>query len=125
MKGNTHQYIAQSANVFDERLAVCGATIESEEVEVVSFDVFDTLLTRRFFEPKDLFQYMANDPLLRQVDPGWDFAALRVKAERSLRLRLKDAGKQVDPTLDDIYDEFIAISGISAEAAASIQQKEI
>lgn len=109
----------------NERMARFAATIESREIEVVSFDIFDTLLTRRFFEPKDLFAYVGVDPELEQYLGGWNFAGDRADAERSVRLRFKELGQRLDPTLDDIYAELIRLSGITKEAAAIVKQREI
>lgn len=61
--------------------------------ELVSFDVFDTLVNRPFFKASDLFRYLEYEYDI----PG--FASARIKAEKDARERLN---KEVD--LDEIYD---------------------
>src|SRR6056297_2124878 len=51
---------------------------------VVSFDLFDTLVTRIYAEPKDVFSKM--EKLLIQKDSKWkNFAEKRIMAELSAR----------------------------------------
>lgn len=63
---------------------------------VVSFDVFDTLLSRPFIKPTDLFLYM--EELLGMSG----FRDARVEAEKIARSRYKN---QADVSLDQIYGE--------------------
>ena len=67
-----------------------------KKAEVVSFDIFDTLLVRPYIQPTDLFVHME-----KAYDrPG--FAAERRDAERRTRIRHRELE---DITLDMIYDE--------------------
>ena len=66
--------------------------------DVISFDVFDTLLIRPFVSPSDLFD------LIEQVEKIPGFAIERVAAEKRARDKLK---KQEDITIDDIYQNII------------------
>ena len=61
--------------------------------ELISFDVFDTLVVRPFLNPADLFIYMENKYNIS------GFAKDRIDAERKARSTLN---KEV--TLDDVYD---------------------
>lgn len=64
--------------------------------KVVSFDIFDTLLSRPYIKPTDLFLHM-------ERNAGADgFKARRVEAEKRARRHYKE---QADVTLDQIYDE--------------------
>ena len=65
---------------------------EIDAHEVISFDVFDTLIMRDVIEPSDIFRIIAN-----KCDIP-DFLSVRVDSEK--RCRLNDE----EPTLDDIYD---------------------
>ena len=67
------------------------------QFDVVSFDIFDTLITRNYIDAKDLFYDMQNQ--LRD-DKYNDFAQIRIKAE--LECRRQD-GFQKEVTLDEIY----------------------
>ena len=64
-----------------------------DDVEVVSFDIFDTLLLRRHYLPIDVFAHAAASRPNR-------FRFLRVAAERLARLRHR---QQQDVTLEQIY----------------------
>jgi FMN phosphatase YigB (HAD superfamily) len=65
------------------------------DIEVVSFDVFDTLLLRRHFVPTDVFM----EPAIRGSERP-HFRLLRIAAERLARLQHRH---REDITLDDIY----------------------
>jgi len=67
-----------------------------DKAQVVSFDIFDTLLLRPYIKPTDVFVHME-----RALErPG--FATERVDAERRTRIRHRELE---DITLDMIYDE--------------------
>jgi predicted HAD superfamily hydrolase len=67
-----------------------------DHYKVISFDVFDTLLTRRVAEPVDVFR-------LVEAHRGFDdFVAARIKAEHLARRRF-GSGKSPEVTLDEIY----------------------
>ena len=73
------------------------------DAEVVSFDLFDTLITRRVFSYTDIFNLM--DFKLREegiIIP--DFSRLRLYAEKEL-------SKQNAPKLTDIYEFVVKKSG--------------
>lgn len=65
-------------------------------VKVVSFDIFDTLLSRPYSKPADLFLH------IEEMSGMNDFMNKRVEAEKRARKRHK---RQADVTLDQIYEE--------------------
>ncbi|MBQ6533780.1 MAG: hypothetical protein IJI37_01295, partial [Opitutales bacterium] len=67
-----------------------------ERADVVSFDIFDTLLFRVYVKPTDLFSHM------ERAENADGFCAERIAAER--RCRQKNSGRE-DITFDDIYNE--------------------
>lgn len=67
-----------------------------EKVEILSLDVFDTILARRCVDPVDVFSYMEN----RHGLPG--FREARIKAEGDARRRFRDAGEG-ETSLEEIY----------------------
>jgi len=82
------------------------------ESEIVSFDVFDTLIFRPFAVPTDLF-YCVGQKL------GYpDFRTIRIEAETSARLR-----KQESVTLKDIYDFLSEKTGIDSEEGQRIEKE--
>lgn len=72
--------------------------------EVVSFDLFDTLIFRPFALPADLF-YLVGERLNYP-----DFKAIRTEAERTVRRNL---GREI--TLDEIYEFMSLRTGIDAQ----------
>ena len=62
--------------------------------QIVSFDIFDTLLLRPFVKPEDLFVY------IEQITKKNGFATARQNAENVFYNKF---GKQKEATIDDIY----------------------
>jgi hypothetical protein len=90
---------------------------------VISFDVFDTIATRIWREPSDLF--LALGTLLHNqgslpLAPG-AFAAARVDAERAAR-KAQPSG---ETTLAEIYDQLGAAIGIGSELAKACADLEL
>lgn len=79
--------------------------------DIISFDIFDTLITRTLYNPVDVFCLMEKE--LGIVD----FSRMRVEAERSA-IQKYDR----DISLDDIYDEIKELLGSQKE---QIKQLEI
>ena len=64
-----------------------------EKHDIISFDIFDTLVMRNVYYNKDVFRMMA-----QQIDPVWgiDFFAVRTEAERVL-------SEETYPYIEEIY----------------------
>jgi glycosyltransferase involved in cell wall biosynthesis/FMN phosphatase YigB (HAD superfamily) len=114
-----------SIGLVDHRHARSAAAISAQVVQVVSFDVFDTLIHRNAFEPKDIFSRVSKHRTLVSHPLTSRFAMLRAKAERDLRLRFKAQGKQIDPTLSQIYEELAVLSGESLESVYKFRDVEL
>src|SRR5688500_5431830 len=73
----------------DVRLRPAWEALARQEVSVVSFDVFDTLLWRKVPEPRDAFALLGaeldGEGLLAPGTPAAVFASLREKAEKRAR----------------------------------------
>ena len=85
-----------------------------KKYEVISFDIFDTLITRTLYSPDDLFMIMGeklNDK---------NFIGKRKEAERCANINLKK-----DVNLDDIYNEYQKINKISKKETKKIKELEI
>ena len=75
---------------------------KSKNYSVISFDIFDTLLTRLFECPIDLFAYVENQ--LNQINMGIpDFAKFRFDAEVQSRNIAYQQNKREEITLEEIY----------------------
>jgi FMN phosphatase YigB (HAD superfamily) len=87
--------------------AIQQAKKQIDSAELVSFDIFDTLVTRQAYKPTDLFYFIqqtindSNDELYIQ----FDFPAERIKSEQIVRDNWHAKGLNPDlATLDDIYE---------------------
>lgn len=101
--------------------------IMSENCQIVSFDIFDTLLVRPFWIPTDLF-YMMNPYFVKITDAesDIDFAQMRIESERSCRERMRAAYPLCDDiTLSEIYEEMHNRYSISQEILKKMREKEI
>lgn len=82
---------------------------EIEHADVVSFDLFDTLVTRKTLSYTDIFDLLA----LRLAERGINipnFAALRLAVEKEL-------SRDRAPTLEEIYEKVLADTGSPAVPA--------
>lgn len=101
--------------------------IASDDCEVVSFDIFDTLICRPFFYPTDLFHLL--DCYINEWVPSTDylvFANIRQEAENCARKRkalVSPSWEEV--TLDEIYAEVRRLCPNLSPYIKQIQEKEI
>lgn len=94
------------------------------EIKVISFDMFDTLVTRPIERPEDL--YLILDKYYSEITASTtNFRKLRVEAERFLRRRIiSEAGEIEDVTLSEIYEVLIDEFSVPSEVAELLEQKE-
>lgn len=87
--------------------------------QIVTFDIFDTLLMRTVAEP-----YHVNEIIRLKVEDllgkDFDFPTLRIKAEETAR-QIKGG----DVTLDDIYKSFAKLSKLDEATCKKIRELEI
>ena len=85
------------------------------EFDVISFDVFDTLIFRPFDNPKTLFSILGEELGI------YDFYNIRVNAEREARENsvIKNGNREV--TIDDIYKIIEQKTGINAKEGARLE----
>lgn len=81
------------------------------EHEIISFDIFDTLITRIYREPTDLFRHLEESCECK------GFSAARIAAEQQARQEALQ-NSQGEVTLEDIYDHLHS-------AYAFLREKEI
>lgn len=88
---------------------------QSKLADVVSFDLFDTLIMRRVFSYMDVFELMENS-LKKDGIVIKGFARLRLQAEKEL-------SKDTAPTLIDIYNKIVddTQEDISAEELVELE----
>jgi len=119
------EIIEHVVNLSDMRKMEIAKAIASDWSDIISFDIFDTLVIRRFFDPKDLFVHMASDPMVSHLMAGQDFGAMRPAAEKAVVNDLLAAGNKRDPTLDEIYGQLVQDANLAARAASRIKREEI
>ena len=100
-------------------------SIMDPEISVVSFDLFDTLVTRPFFLPHEMF-YLLNKHFISIFKPMSviDFSIIRRKSENELR-DINNSKGILEVTLDEIYDYIANTYKIDREKLDIIKNKEI
>ncbi len=89
-----------------------------DDVDVVSFDVFDTLVSRVVARPTDVFEIMARE---RPETFGPAFPSKRVQAEATAR---RSVGTE-EVTLDDIYDHCVLNGAVTIGRRAEAVEHEV
>ena len=74
-----------------------------KKYDIVSFDIFDTLLKRDVFKPTDVFELVQRE-YSRRTGKKSEFKKIRLAAEKKAR----EKSKYQEVTLDDIYEEIVA-----------------
>nr|WP_321454984.1 HAD-IA family hydrolase [uncultured Cohaesibacter sp.] len=98
--------------------------IDDPDITVVSFDIFDTLLTRPVLEPSDLFYLIEKQVKSKGLLD--DFVIVRKTAEKDARQQMrKDDPLCEEPSLDQIYDCLQVNTGISKVVSEAIKDIEI
>ncbi len=85
--------------------------------DLISFDIFDTLILRPFSDPTDLFFLVGRE--LHYPD----FRRLRILAEQKARKRLVQEGKSPEASLEDIWREMETVTGIPARDGMLAEKK--
>lgn len=89
---------------------------------IYSYDIFDTLLVRVFFEPTDLFFFLGvHLKKIGLVDKKMSFEKVRIDSERKARLKSKK--EEID--LVEIYEEFQKSTGLNQDVIDSIIENEL
>lgn len=112
---------------WDSRYEDLKKAIIDNKHHVISFDIFDTLITRPFMEPHDLFLLL--DDIYEQATkckPVVKFSKYREDAEALLRKEIKVLKSHFEEiTLDEIYEYLVKNYGIASEVAEFMKLKEI
>ena len=100
-------------------LNVQSVKVQLKDYDVISFDVFDTLITRCVLKPDDLFHLMEKI-ISKKYSMELEYLSIRKKAEFSAYERKGDY-----TNIYDIYDEMKKISGIEASLVNEFRELEI
>lgn len=85
--------------------------------EIISFDIFDTLIFRPFSEPTDLFYFVG------QKLGYMDFKRIRMEAEREVRWKKYKKEESLEVTLAEIWTLLEEKTGIPAEMGMDIEME--
>ena len=97
--------ILKIKTAWNDNLEKLKRNITNPEIEVVSFDIFDTLIVRPVWNHVDVFIFMDEYfRMITNIQTGINFSKIRIDAESNLRKRVCNDAKQ-DVTLDEIYKE--------------------
>lgn len=92
-------------------------TVEQLNIGVMSFDIFDTLITRPMQRPTDIFRYMQrNAPIVPE-----DFPEMRVRAEALAR----EAARGNECTIQEIYGVLSTFNRYSPALCQSLCSMEL
>lgn len=89
----------------------------------ISYDVFDTVVTRSFAHPRDIFVYLGL--LLRERDPGGLDAMEFARARWAAELTARKLSSWTEVLLDDIYRELATRLGWDATTALMAKKLEL
>ncbi len=89
--------------------------------EVISFDVFDTLLVRDIYEPCDIFSYNSRQVISLIKDSKFDHRKTRIEAEEEAR----SYNSEKEITIHDIYIHYLLKTGFPADIVECIKEIEI
>ena len=102
-------YLSGSESSLSLRESPAQLAARLAEYDVISFDVFDTLIFRPFSRPDDLFYFIA-----RKLEYP-DFQSIRCKMEEQARQKLYDRIGSREVKLSEIYELLEAETGIGQE----------
>ena len=95
--------------LMNQRVPVSNFIYRLMNYDVISFDIFDTLILRSINDPKDLFSFLS--PKYRLLD----FEKVRIKAEATVRLNKKEKTGSREVSIYDIYEEVNRFTSIDIQ----------
>ena len=114
-------------NELAPHLEFCYQTLIDPGVDIISFDIFDTLLVRNTFDPQDIFNFLS--VFYNKLCGGSnfvDFSILRKEGELRARERMRSEHPSFeDITIDEIYDSISECFSIDRNILTKIREKEI
>lgn len=122
---NIHQYY-QVQTKYNDNLEKLKSEIISPDHKIISFDIFDTLIKRPFYEASDMF-YFLNYKFQEVFNTSGflDFSNIRKESEALCRDKFWKKNKQYEITLDDIYDFISEHYKLSRTKLEKVEKAEI
>ncbi|MEZ9463068.1 HAD family hydrolase [Vibrio splendidus] len=108
----------------DLDLGACPDLLEQiKRKDVISFDIFDTLLYRPFFKPVDLFEFISEDAS-SIVGKKIDFKAIRMLSEKkAFEFAVSEERYEID--IDEIYNVLKGEIEVSESIACKLKDLEV
>ncbi len=102
--------------------------MKTKNIELYSFDIFDTLVTRKTATPKGIFALMQkelkdNSDFSKELREN--FYSIRIESECNARERCKNQINCTEITFDDIYNEMQLAYGLSDDLKEYLKSLEI
>lgn len=96
-------------------------SIRNNNIESISFDVFDTLIARPVEVPSDVYQFLELEALKLSEGSVEDFARVRLTAE----VETRNSSSEGEITLDQIYENIKLHYQTSSDLIEKIKNREI
>ena len=118
-------YFDQKKTQWNDDLEKIKLAITNPEFEVVSFDLFDTLIVRPVLNPEDVYHVVVNETDLGDYDKDL-IKKFRTLAENYARqLNSVKNPNYEDVTLTEIYDSMNSHYGVPKNICDALKEKEI
>ena len=109
---------------YKDQLEAVKNQIVNSDCEYISFDMFDTLITRPFYKPTDLF-YLLDKKYEELEESNVSFHKIRTEGEAGARRFYNNIfPEKEDVTLTDIYNYIADIYGIPQETCRMMMEEE-
>ena len=100
--------------------------ILNDDIKIISFDIFDTLLVRPTLIPSDAFYLLQEKARIILCNDQFDFYKVRSEAESQARILLSKKNKNYgEITLSQIYEYIANSNGINNDIKEKLIQAEI
>ncbi len=112
---NISAVMSESRQALEGRLSVDEYAEQLSKYDVVSFDIFDTLIFRPFTEPTDLFYFLGEKLGLL------DFKRIRMEMEAGARYECFRKNEHFEVTFSDIWKLMEKETGVAAEEGMALE----
>jgi predicted HAD superfamily hydrolase len=99
--------------------------ILESRTKLISFDIFDTLITRPVLKPEDLFYFIERKASKSLGQEICDYETLRLDAERLAYTYAREFQNSEEAEYDVIYNKFQTLAGLSNDKVEKLKQLEL
>lgn len=109
---------------WNDGIEVVKALIQDPAIEYISFDIFDTLITRPLYKPQHVFELMDGE-FKKLVRTNVSFCKIRMDGEAAARKKFGIENPEYqDVTLDEIYSEIEELYHLDRAVVDHLKKKE-